>query len=648
MYKYLLLALFFTAIPAHAGIVQNFNNVQPFTTNLYDNGTSTNVWNRGFFRFASTTAISGTTFCISTDCRTAWPSVGSGAVGTSSQETSGRVPFWTSTNGTPALLSGGVAGFTWNNTDTRLTATYASSTALSATNANFSLSSSTNASSTLQTIGTLWINTLTSSGLGIDANHQVYAAPTTTAGTGLTYNSGANTFTVNTTQNITNLSNLTTNGFVITSGGNGTLGVQQFPATLAQGGTNATSFAGNSIITSNAAGTALIATTSDPLTLSSFLATSTSHNSGIGTSTPWAKFSINPVNTDTGPMFAIGSTTGGTKFLVESDGDVSVGSTTSYSEFSVNAPANQDSFVVGSSTGSWLTITHIGTTSIRKLDVTGVATSSFGAGINLSTGCFSINNVCVGAAGATPGGTATELQYRSGASTFGAITSVYNATLSAVGIGTTTLTAFPPTLTLATSTKYGALLNLSGGAGVAGIGVYNQSGQLIFASTSEITGATTSNSTMIAVAANGAACFGIGCTAPTISGLVVRDQEGTGPMLYQGGNANGDTDWLFRRYADNDATNDDRYSFGVGTIAGVHTYEMLTLGANSNIGIGTTTPQWPLTISSSTKPQLTLTDGSGTNAPFNFRTVGGNFYLTTSTRARKLMKLDTKDILEEG
>ncbi len=54
------------------------------------------------------------------------------AVGTSSAETSGRVPFWTTTGATPALLSGGVAGFAWNNTNTNLTFTYGSTTALSA------------------------------------------------------------------------------------------------------------------------------------------------------------------------------------------------------------------------------------------------------------------------------------------------------------------------------------------------------------------------------------------------------------------------------------------------------------------------------------------------------------------------------------
>jgi len=81
-----------------------------------------------------------------------------------------------------------------------------------------------NASSTQQTIfGSLWLPSLTSGGLAVDAAGLVYKAATTTAGTGLTYS--GNAFSVNTSQNIATLSNLTGNGFVITSGGVGTLSV---------------------------------------------------------------------------------------------------------------------------------------------------------------------------------------------------------------------------------------------------------------------------------------------------------------------------------------------------------------------------------------------------------------------------------------
>ena len=57
------------------------------------------------FPFASTTALSATTLCISTDCRTSWPSAGSsiGTISTSTVPTVGHIPYWTSA-GYPSLL----------------------------------------------------------------------------------------------------------------------------------------------------------------------------------------------------------------------------------------------------------------------------------------------------------------------------------------------------------------------------------------------------------------------------------------------------------------------------------------------------------------------------------------------------------------
>lgn len=48
------------------------------------------------------------------------------------------------------------------------------------------------------------------------------------------------------------------------------------------------------------------------------------------------------------------------------------------------------------------------------------------------------------------------------------------------------------------------------------------------------------------------------------------------------------------------------------------------------IGIGTTTPAWPLQIASSTAPQLTLT-GSATNPHWSFRVMGDTFAIATSS-----------------
>lgn len=96
---------------------------------------------------------------------------------------------------------------------------------------------------------------------------------TSTAGTGLTYTGSA--FNVNSSQSIATLSNLGTNGFVQTSGSNGTLGVQTYPCTVAQGCTNATVLPNNAIIGSNSTGLGLIATGTGQLTVGNILATTT-------------------------------------------------------------------------------------------------------------------------------------------------------------------------------------------------------------------------------------------------------------------------------------------------------------------------------------------------------------------------------------
>lgn len=71
--------------------------------------------------------------------------------------------------------------------------------------------------------------------MGGDGNWSTPAGTTYTAGTGLTLT--ANAFSVNTSQNIATLSNLTSNGYVKTSGGAGTLGVSSTIATTDLTGT---------------------------------------------------------------------------------------------------------------------------------------------------------------------------------------------------------------------------------------------------------------------------------------------------------------------------------------------------------------------------------------------------------------------------
>ncbi len=173
---------------------------------------------------------------------------------------------------------------------------------------------------------------------------------TTTAGTGLTYNQGSpGNFSVNTSQNISTLSNLTSNGFVITTGGTGALSIQASPITLAEGGTNATSFttSGNAVYYN---GTSLVtAPTNSAVTIpyASTTAFSAANGNisgtlGIGTTSPYAALSIfaggNYAGLAPATLFAVGSSSAGnatsTLFNVLSSGNVGIGTTSPSTTFS--------------------------------------------------------------------------------------------------------------------------------------------------------------------------------------------------------------------------------------------------------------------------------------------------------------------------
>lgn len=115
-YLVIIVPLLFLTLPIAAEAaptIQNFTNIAPFVNDKYDDGTTTpsQEWFHVFTKI----------LCLSGDCRSVWPTGGgSGTVSTSSSETAGFIPFWTTTNATPALLSGGTSNFVWDNTNNRL------------------------------------------------------------------------------------------------------------------------------------------------------------------------------------------------------------------------------------------------------------------------------------------------------------------------------------------------------------------------------------------------------------------------------------------------------------------------------------------------------------------------------------------------
>jgi hypothetical protein len=338
-----------------------------------------------------------------------------------------------------------------------------------------------------------------------------------------------------------------------------------------------------------------------------------------------------------------------TAFKLPTSGALGIGTSSPYAKLSI-ATNNGDTattlFAIGSSTAS-ATTTLFSISNTGALAQLGGATSTFSNGLNITAGCYAVNGTCLSSGGS---GTVAAIgpagQTQTGPTiTFASTTSTTNGLTSAL-----TITGSSNTLTFAPALS-GTLTVAGGGTGLSSVG----DGQLLYGGTgSSLTALATSTGGFLTNSYStgrpiwsatstlnlGISGGGTGTTSPGVTNGV-EFYNGTALTNDAGFTYTGNNGTLGLNALLNITGNSQTLNFaGVSTLTRNTSTGALTINANNSIiltpstgfvGIGTSTPEFPLQLAASAAPQLTLSDGSLTSAPFNFRSINSKLYISTSS-----------------
>lgn len=391
------------------------------------------------------------------------------------------------------------------------------------------------------------------------------------------------------------------------------------------------------VISNSCPGGFLTCSGTNPSTFS--LGTLTVPNGGTGSTTLTGLLKGNGVG-------AVQSAIAGTDYLVSALTSIGpVGQTTTGPAVTLATTTTSNN---GLTTG--LVITGSGTTLTFNASTSGILTPS-GGGTGIATyasgdliyasGAGTLTRIAVGTpgqvlgvvgttptwvatstgsgGGGSPGGSGTELQYRAGPTTFGAVgASGYNSARGAVGIGTTT-----PAYPLQVSSSTAQQLVLSDGSQTSPqFGFRATNGSLLISTTSPSTYATDTMSTIFAITSAGRASIGLGAPTPAAT-LQLYEQNGTGasPSMIFGGNTGGDTDYWLARISNNDSADNDVFQIGKGVVPG--TTSNLTLTQTGLLGIATTSPARELSITGSIMASSTTSTSTFLGKGINLVTQAG-------------------------
>jgi hypothetical protein len=381
------------------------------TVSSYFTGTSTIA---STFRYASTTALTATTLCLSTDCRTSWPSAGSGVY-----------PFTLADN--YGVTNQATTGIAWFQNGLNASST-----------SNFVYAST----SVLTTSGSAYFGTDGSGKVGIGTT-----SPSTSLsvnGDLLLFNSNFSpkiTFAVPTNMSIITVSRNGTTGLLDFSGPSNTTWTSGFAFTnTPRFGVGTTSPYSRLSAWGTGTGTSRLfeLTNNASTTLAYVLDNGSSYflnNMGIGTTSPrWmlqvastsasntmnGQLALTDMGAGTNLKHWLFSSNNGSLFIststdayatstisaitINSNGYLGIGSTTPSAKLSVAGDSLFSGNVNINSNGV-INVLGTGTSTFKgSIAVTEVnATSTFAGGIDLSDGCYAIRGVCIGNGSAAAG-----------------------------------------------------------------------------------------------------------------------------------------------------------------------------------------------------------------------------------------------------
>ncbi len=236
-----------------------------------------------------------------------------------------------------------------------------------------------------------------------------------------------------------------------------------------------------------------------------------------------------------------------------------------------------------------------GTTTLRGLNIDAQATSTSDVGFNITTGCFAIGGTCIGGSGSgSPSvGAVNVLQASDGSGGFIA-TGTPQLTVGNLRSTTTSASFFTGGLTVGSQISETYQLVSVGTNNTTGIGDLGIIGSVNLG--------TTDNNTI-------GYQHGQANTSGTVQTVAGWDFVGNSHVV---GAQSGSIAFTTRNAG----------SFG----------ERMRINFDGKIGIGTTTPQWLLNPTSTTLPQLSLSNGAGINQ-VTFRNAGGSLFISTTTVA---------------